>query len=181
MVRKKSTVAGIDLGNLLTIAVVGVGGYLVWKYVINGSGGNGTSQNNSDIDKNTLDAAANDLAKSKAKGIQQELPDTELNGYADSIFQLIGNAGGDPVIDSGTAAAVDNIVTQVNNDTDWFRLVQLFGTKKYNSGGSMSSCALLGLGCDSYDLPGLLHLTMPAANLSNINSYFSDQGMSVNL
>lgn len=180
MVRKKSKVAGMDLGNLLTIAVVTVGGYLVWKYVINGSG-NGTSQNNAAIDTNTAAAAASDLAASKAKGIQQQLSDTELNGYADSIFQLIGNAGGDPVIDGGTAAAVDNIVTQVNNDTDWFKLVQLFGTKKFNSGGSVSSCALLGLGCDSYDLPGLLRLTLPAANLSNINSYFSDQGMSVNL
>lgn len=180
MVRKQNRVAGIDIGQLVTLAAVGIGGYLVWKYVLNGSG-NGTSQNNAAIDQNTAASAASDLAKSLAKGIQQQLSDTELNGYADSIFQLIGNAGGSPIIDAGTAASVDNIVTQVNNDTDWFKLVQLFGTKKYNSGGSMSSCALLGLGCDSYDLPGLLRLTMPAQNLQNINSYFSDQGMSVNI
>ncbi len=177
---KKSAVGKIDMGNLITIAAVLGGGYLLYKYVLSGSQ-TGTGQNNAAIDQNTAASAAKDLAAAAAKGIKQQLPDTELNGYADSIFQLIGNAGGDPLIDSGTAAQVDNIVTQVNNDADWYRLVQLFGTKKFNSGGAFSACALLGLSCDSYDLPGLLHLTMPAANLSNINSYFSDQGMSVNL
>lgn len=179
MVRKRK-VGKADPMNLLTIAAVGVGGYLLYKYVLSGSQ-TGTGQNNAAIDQNTAASAAADLAAANAQGIKQQLPDSELNGYADSIFQLIGNAGGDPTIDAGTAASVDNMITQVNNDADWFRLVQLFGTKKYNSGGSFSACALLGLSCDSYDLPGLLRLTMPAGNLSSINSYFSDQGMSVNL
>lgn len=169
-----------DLMSLLTIGALVGGGYLLYKYFLSGNA-TGTGQNNAAIDQNSAATAATDIANSQSKGITQSLPDSELNGYADSIFQLIGNAGGDPVIDTGTASQVDNIVTQVNNDTDWFRLVQLFGTKKFNSGGAFSTCALVGLGCDSYDLPGLLRLTMPSGNLSSINSYFSDMGMSVNI
>jgi hypothetical protein len=88
----------------------------------------------------------------------------------------LGNGGGPPV-DSGTASQVDQIVTQVNNATDWYRLIQIFGTKKYNSGGAFTTCALTGLGCDSYDLVSLLRLAMPASNLANINTYFSEQNI----
>lgn len=166
-----------DAGAVLTVGILAIGGFLLYKFFGSG-GGTGTGQNNADIDKNTGDSTAKDLAASLAAGIQQQVPDSTLNGYADSLYQLLGNGGGPPV-DSGTAAQVDGIVTQVNNSTDWFRLLQLFGTKKYNSGGAFSACGLTGFGCDSYDLVSLLRLTMPAQNLANINSYFSDQGINV--
>lgn len=177
MARKK---IGADLGSyILPLGLLGVGGFLLYKFFANGAG-TGTSQNNAAIDQNTAAAAAADLAKSQQAGIAQTISDSNLNGYATALYQLLGSGGGPPIDDS-TAYQIDNIVTQVNNATDWYRLVQLFGTKKYNSGGTWSACGLTGLGCDSYDLPSALRIAMPAASLSNINTFFSDQNIPVRL
>lgn len=154
---------------VLPIGVLAIGGYLVYKFV--GSGATGTAQNNANINANTAATAASDLSASQAAGVAQTVSDSTLNGYADTLYQLLGN-GGDP-------AQIDQVVTMVNNATDWYRLVQLFGTKQFNSGGSFSTCALLGLGCDSWDLLSALRNVLPAQNLANINTYFSDQGINV--
>lgn len=160
---------------ILPIGILGIGGVLLYKLFANG-GGTATGQNNTAIDASTAAAASADLAKSKQAGVAQITPDTTLNAYSDQLYQLLGNGGGPPV-DDNTAIQVDQIVTQVNNATDWYRLVQIFGTKKYNSGGPLSACALTGLGCDSYDLISLLRISLPAINLANINTYFSGQNI----
>lgn len=180
---RKARVSGAldSIVTLVTLGAVGVGGYFLYKLISSGGGLNsGTNSNNTGIQTNSAATAQTDLAASQAKGIAQSLADSQLNGYATQLYQLIGNGGGPPV-DDNTAIQIDQIVTQVQNSTDWFRLVQLFGTKQYNSGGSFTTCALLGMGCDSYDLPSLLGLSLPAANKASVNSYFSDQGINVTI
>lgn len=165
--RKK--VGSTDYGWILPVGVIGILGYLAYTYF----GGNGsitdTGSNNSSIDTNSAATAAADLAKTQADGVTQILSDSTLNGIATTLFQLLGN--------DGDQSTIVNNVIQVNNAADWYRLVQLFGTKKFNSGGSFNSCALIGIGCDSYDLPGALRLVLDAQHLQDINSYFVDQGI----
>ena len=162
--------------DLLLFGGLAVGVYFLWNKVFGPGGGGANSQNNSSIQANSAATVANDLAASQAAGVQQSTPDSTLNGYATSIFQLIGNGGGPPV-DDGTSGQVLAMIQNLKNQTDWYRLVQLFGTKQYNSGGSFSVCALTGMGCDSYDLPALLRLSLPAQGLIDLNNFFLGQGM----
>jgi hypothetical protein len=158
---------------IVPLALVAGGGYLIWKYLLSGSAGinSATSSNNSTSTANTASTAASDLAASQSKGVTQTIADSTISGYADSLFQLLANDG-DP-------SSIVQIVTQVNNATDWYRLVQLFGTRQFNTGSQFSACALLGLACDSLDLSSALRATLPASYVSNINTYFSEQGINV--
>lgn len=167
---RRRRVSGSDYGWILPLGVIAVGGYLVYQFMNSSSLTTGTSANNATTDANTASTVANDLAASQAAGVQQTISDSTLSGYADTLFQLLGN-GGDP----GTIAQT---VDQVNNMTDWLRLVQLFGTRQFAT-SSFSTCALLGLGCQSYDLQSALRAVLPASEIANINTYFSDQGIQV--
>lgn len=159
---------------IIPLGVVGILGFLAYKFFGNG-GASSTSQNNAAIDQTTAASAAADVKQSQEKGVPQTLSDSTLAGLANSI-ELAINSDSDPL-------TVENYVVQVQTDTDWYRLVQLYGTRKFNSGGAFSSCALsAGLwGCDSYDLQSSLRAFLPADKISNINTYFSDQGINAQL
>lgn len=175
LVNMKKRIGDTDYGWILPLGILAAGGFLIWKFF--GSGSSAGSQNNAAIDASTAATAASDLAASQAAGVQQSLPDSTLNTMSDTLYQLIGNYTGD-------YSSIDNVVTQVQNNTDWYRLLQIFGTKKFNSSGSsFNSCALTGglFGCDSWDLGSALKNTLPAEAIANINTYFSDQGMSITL
>jgi len=159
-------------GDLLMLGIVGVAGYLVYKNFL--GGGTGTSSNNTAIDQNTASTVANDQAAAAAQGIVQSISDSTLSTLANTLYYEMGNGA--------APSDVVNNVSSVNNYADWLRLVQLYGTKKFDTGTSaFSSCSLLGLGCDSLDLGTTLKTFLPAAYLSNLNSYFSDQGIPVTL
>lgn len=166
---RRTKVSGNNYGWIIPVAVVAIGGYLAYTYL-----GSGSDQgaNNSSIDTNTADTAASSLQAAQAAGQTQTVSDSVLNGYATTLFQLIGNGG-----DHST---IINTVDQVNNEVDWYRLVQLFGTKKFAS-TTWGTCSLFGFGCDSYDLPSALKMTLTDSEISNLNTYFSDQGMNVQL
>jgi hypothetical protein len=70
---------------------------------------------------------------------------------------------------------------QCQNAADWYALVQAFGTKQFNSGGSFTMCALLNMGCDSYDLPTAIRSVLTSDELATINSYFSNAGIGITL
>lgn len=162
---------------VLMVAVVGGVGYLAYKLLNGGLGsvtpGAGTTANNSNIATTTASTSQAAVTASTAAGIKQTIPDSTLNGYVTAITNTITPADSFP-LDENTSQTVQNIVCQVNTKTDWYRLVQLFGTKNYNGGGSQSLCSWFAIDCQQADLPGLLKVALQPDVLSNINTYFAD-------
>lgn len=158
---------------VVTIGGLGIVGYLAYTFLKGSTPGAGTTANNAAVNTNSANAAASSLAAAQAAGITQQLPDATLNGFATSLTNLITTQDTFPV-DAATAMQIQNIVLNVDTSVDWYRLVQLFGTKKYNAGGNWSVCNWVGAWCQDADLPSLLRIALPASNLSTINSYFAD-------
>lgn len=163
---KKRAVGKFSVSDLIVPAVVLAGAY----YIFTQLGDNGTSQNNTTVDKNTADTAAAALAAAKAAGSQQTVSDTTLNSLANSLYQEMVQ---DPV---DQAQVFENLI-QVNTQTDWQRLVQLFGTRKANTASWYSTCALTGYSCDSVDLGTFIKFALDDQHRSEVNSFFSMQGI----
>jgi len=157
---------------VVTLGALGIGGYFLYQFLKGSTPGAGITANNNSITTASASTAASSLAAAQAQGIAQSIDDTTLNGYATAIANIITPISSFPV-DADTAMQVQNIVTQMNTSADWFRLVQLFGTKNYNAGGSQSLCSWFAIGCNSADLPGMLKATLPASTINTINSYFA--------
>lgn len=174
MTSRNSKIAANDLmGPVVMLGALGIGGYVLFQFLKGSTPGAGTTANNNAITSSSTTTANTAVNASTAAGIPQSINDTTLNGYATSLTNLITTQDTFPV-DSNTAMQVQNIVTSMNTATDWLRLVQLFGTKNYNAGGSQSLCNWFAINCQSADLPGLLKVALPPSNLNTINSYFSD-------
>lgn len=167
-------ISGNDwVGPVVMLGALGIGGYFLYQFLQGSTPGAGTTANNAAITTSTASTSSAALQASQAAGVAQTINDTTLNGYVTSLTNLITTQSSFP-LDSDTAAQVQNIVIQMNTATDWLRLVQLFGTKNYNGGGSQSLCSWFAINCQSADLPGLLKVALPASNISTINSYFAD-------
>lgn len=158
-------------GDLIMGAVVLVGGYFLFTKLF--GGGSGTTANNNLTTANTTATAAGDIATAKASGGKQTVNDTTLNTLANTLQQQIANQD-DP-------SNIVNNVVQVNTLVDWLRLVQLFGTRSFNTGSWYSACNLTGYNCDALDLGSALRAALPADYIANINSYFSDQGINASI
>lgn len=170
-----SKVSGNDwVMPVVMLGALGVGGYFLMQMLKTSTPGAGITANNNAITTTSASTAASSLATAQAAGIAQTINDTTLNGYATTIANTITPIVSFPV-DSDTAMTIQNIVTQMNTSADWFRLVQLFGTKNYNAGGSQSLCSWFAIGCNSADLPGMLKATLPQSTVNTINSYFATQ------
>lgn len=137
-------------------------------------GDTGTTTNNTTVDQNTAATAAAALAAAKAAGIPQTVSDTTLNSLANTLFQQMV---ADPVDQS---AVLMNLVN-VNTQTDWQRLYQLFGTRKANLATWYSTCALTGYQCDSLDLVSFVKFSLDQQHRSNANSFFSEQGINASV
>jgi hypothetical protein len=170
-----------DTMNFILIGAAIVGAYFLFKKLGSGTLTAG-GQNNAGINSSSASTSASDLASAQAKGISQTIPDTTLNGYATTLYQLLGNAADVPMSDTDFGN-IYTMIANVQNDADWYRLVQLFGTKQFNSGGWLTSCALSGglLGCDSYDLVAALRAALSATQVSVINNYFLYRQMSAQI
>jgi len=164
--RKRKAVGKFSASDLIVPAVLIGAAY----YLFTQLGDNGTSQNNSVVDKNTGDTAAAALAAAKAAGGQQTVSDTTLNSLANSLYQEMVQ---DPV----NQAQVLNNLIQVNTQVDWQRLYQLFGTRKANTAPWYSTCALTGYSCDSVDLGTFVKYALDDQHRSEVNSFFSMQGI----
>lgn len=167
--------------NFILIGAAIVGAYLLFKKIGSGTLTAG-GQNNAGINSASATSSANDLANANAKGIIQTIPDTTLNGYATTLYQLLGNSGSTPMSDSDFTNFY-TMIANVQNDADWYRLVQLFGTKQFNSGSWLSACALSGglVGCDSYDLVAAIRAALGAQQIIVLNNYFSYRQMSARI
>jgi hypothetical protein len=164
------------IGPALTVGLIGGLAYLSYQFFTGNSSlspGAGTTANNSAITTSTASTSQAAVTASTAAGIKQTIPDSTLNGYVTAITNTITPADSFP-LDENTSQTVQNIVCQVNTKTDWYRLVQLFGTKNYNGGGSQSLCSWFAIDCQQADLPGLLKVALQPDVLSNINTYFAD-------
>lgn len=168
-----SKVSGNDwVMPVVMLGALGVGGYFLLQMLKTSTPGAGITANNNAVTTTSAATAASSLAAAQAKGIAQSIDDTTLNGYVTAITNTITPVSSFP-LDSDTAMTIQNIIVQMNTSADWFRLVQLFGTKNYNAGGSQSLCSWFAIGCNSADLPGMLKATMPQSNINTINSYFA--------
>jgi hypothetical protein len=152
---------------IMPAAIIGVGYYIFTQL---DPGDTGTTSNNNVVDANTTAAASAAVKALQDAGMKQTVSDTTLSGLANSIYQYLVQ---DPPDQSSAMYAI----VSVNNQLDWQKLVQFFGTRKANTGGSYSACALTGYLCDSVDLLTFIKMSMDAEHRSNINSFFSEQSI----
>ncbi len=174
MARKKvcgiGTMQGVgkfEATDLILPAVVLVGAYFLLNNLL---GDSGTSQNNATIEANTAATVAADLAAAQAAGQTQTIADSTLSSYADTLYALMT---ADPIDQAG----ILGIMITPNNQVDFSRLEQLFGTRKANLGPWYSACALTSYNCDSVNLGTFLAVALDATHKSEINSYYSAQGI----
>jgi hypothetical protein len=171
---KKIGDIGGTINTVVMLAVLGGAGYLAYKLLNGGlTPGTGTTANNNAITATSATTAAAATAASTAAGVKQTVPDSTLNGYVTAITNIITPSTTFP-LDEDTSQQVQNIVISVNTKTDWYRLVQLFGTKNYNAGGSGSLCGWFAIDCQQADLPGLLKVALQPDVISAIDSYFAN-------
>lgn len=156
-----------DATDLIVPAIVLGGAYYLITQVL---GDGGTTSNNNAIDQNTAATVAADLAAAQAAGQTQTVSDSTLSSYADTLYQLMVS---DPI----NQAAILGIMISVNNQVDFSRLEQLFGTRKANTGPWYSACALTSYQCDSVNLGTFLAVALDSTHRSEINSFYSMQGI----
>jgi hypothetical protein len=184
--KKSRSVGKVEdwLPKLLVPAAIIGGGYLLYKK-ISSSTTTGTSANNTITDTNTAATAAADVAKAQATAAAsgtaaQTLSDSTINTLADTLnqqLQQIISFNNTPTSDQ--MMAIRNNVISVNTATDWYKLVQVFGSRKFNTGGSQSLCSWFAINCDSLDLGTALKMALDQSNLSIIDSFFAGQSIPV--
>jgi hypothetical protein len=165
--RHKRAVGKFDATDLIVPAIVIGAAYYLFTQVL---GDSGTTANNSTVEANTTATVAADLAAAQAAGIKQTIPDSTLSSYADTLYQLM-------VADPIDQASIFGIMIQPSNQVDFSRLEQLFGTRKANTGPWYSACALTSFQCDSVNLGTFLAVALDASHRSEVNSYYSMQGI----
>lgn len=162
------------VGPVIMLAALGGAGYFLYTFISKASPTSGTAANNAAVNTNSAATAASSLAAAQAAGVAQTIDDTTLNGYATTLTNLLIQSNQGWPLPADAQAQVQNVVLNVNTSADWFRLVQLFGTKSYNAGSSYSLCGMFGIACQTADLPSLIRLAVAPAVLSTINSFFAD-------
>lgn len=157
-----------DWTELIVPAAIIGGGYFLLKKV--GVFSNANSQNNSAIDAQTAAANAAAISVAKSSGINQTVSQAQLNSLAIDIYN------------KGVASDVDqdgivNDVIQVNTLVDLLALKQAFGTKQANAGSWLSTCSLIGLNCQAYDMDSFLKAVLDSSHINTINGYLSAQNI----
>lgn len=146
------------------VPVVLVGGAIAALYFLFKKGIPGlmesqaNTQNNASIDQQQQAAAA------KLPIAGQTRSDAEITGIADSVFN-----GSD-------YSDISRALSGLTNQADFNRLVQIFGTKQ-GSTSSLSTCALLGFNCQSFDLYGWVRGTLSASEINDLNALLSANGI----
>lgn len=174
--RKKESVGAFDFDwtKLILPAVLVGGGY--WIYTKIKPGPTGTTSNNAITDSNTANAADEAVKKAQAAGIVQTLDDNTINSLANTLYQQLAPISDQDPVDQ---TAVRNNVIRVNTQLDWSKLVQSFGSRKFNTGGAFSICSWTGLQCTSLDLGAALKLALDTSHISDINTFFAGQNIPV--
>lgn len=173
--------SGVDSGTVLTLALLGIGGYLVYRF-INGSGGAGTGLSVSpgtgtnNAATNTTTAAINQTAAAaSAAAVPQLVPDTQLNAMIQTMWNDWLSSTS---VFSGSGPG-DDIVAQMGwlvNITDLYRLIQLFGTRAMPPSG-FNLCNTIGLDCPQVDFGTFIHQALSSSQISDLNNLIHANGI----
>jgi hypothetical protein len=164
-------------------AVVGVGilgfGYLIAQKLGLFSQSGGAANNKSTTDANTSASAAS-TAAAAAAGVKATINDNEAANIANQVYGIGTTAS--TMTDLYT---ITQQLTQVNNVQDLNMVISAFGTKQMPSGNISNwtgACTLLGISCTSVGLGDWVRVIYQSIDptgqaLSNLDSYFSEQGI----
>jgi hypothetical protein len=151
---------------VIPVGVIAILGYAAYKFLGPSSA---LAANNSANDANNKAAADADYNASSAV-VKQSMSDSQLSSIATQISNSFATGG---------TGDLDNVVYQlslINNITDLYRLVQLFGSKSAGS-GFFSTCSFLGFDCMSLDLDSFVRASLSADQLATVNRNFSGNGI----
>lgn len=155
-------------------------GYGIYKTIFGPSAGAQQNAANQNAITQT-DVAANTATLNQVLQTQQPtFTASDFASAANSIFSW-GQTG------TVSAENMDNIewavIDTVNNDADWYSLIQAFGVKTVVSGSSMEAVLLPEAlpGGHQDDLPTYLRGVLDQSHIASINSFFSLQGINYQL
>lgn len=124
--------------------------------------------------KNLFKTGKSDENKQTEEDLNKQAEEQEKKqpaSYPDSIYTELANAlyylGTDPDSDD-----VISIFKEMKNTTDLFKLEAAFGTRKYNTGGWFTLCAILSTNCDRLTMSAAMRLILPGTAVTTINNYF---------
>jgi hypothetical protein len=166
---------------ILPVGILGIGVFVLYKMGLFGGSGNSTSPllsnsvaNNTAV-ANTATTAQAAYAASAAT-VPQSLSDTELNTIVQNITSDVQQ---DAALGSGTQYTDDivNQMSELNNITDLYRLMVLFGTQAANTGSWVSLCSTFGFNCSQLDLGSYLKVVLSASQLAEVNQDLSGNGI----
>lgn len=164
-------------GPLIILGLLGIGGFLVYKYFFSSDASKAQAANNQTAAANTATANQTSLAAAQASGQKQSLTDSQINNMADSLARLI-QAGPDQLDSGGLFTASTNVVSatsavsseaegivmNVLNPVDWAKLVSVFGTRQDYKNNTV-------------DLVTGLREIMNQGDQTSVNSYMYAQGI----
>jgi hypothetical protein len=151
---------------ILPLGILAALGFVLYKFLGPSAAG---GANNAATDANTK-AATDKAYTDSAASLPQSMPDTQLSSIATQIYNSASVGG------TGDTDGIVNQLSLVNNTTDLYRLMQLFGTKAVGS-GFFSTCSLLGFDCTSLDLASFVRSTLSTDQLATVNQNFAGNGI----
>lgn len=158
---------------IIPLGLLGLAGWVVYKYFISGTA-TGTGANNATQAANVASAAAAQYQASAAN-TPQAVPDATLNSM---IGTMLSDAEQNTSMFSGSGPGDDIVTTmgQLQNITDLYRLMQLWGTRNA-AGASGSICDLIDIDCTAVDLGTFIHATLSASQIVDLNQLIQANGI----
>lgn len=153
---------------ILPVGILVAGYFLLKNFGL--FGGGAAAQNQASLTAASSAGVTTALAQAKAAGDNATLNASQAAAIANNIY----TAGVADPVDQDT---IQNQIIQANTLTDLLNIIQAFGTKQ--AGGTMCSIfgGFLSATCGTYDLPGWIRASLDAQHLSNVNTYFSNEGI----
>lgn len=158
---------------IIPLGLLGLAGWVVYKYFISGTA-TGTGANNAQQAQNVTTATAAAYQASAAQ-IPQAVADTQLNSM---IGTMLSDAEQNTSMFSGSGPGDDIVTTmgQLQNITDLYRLIQLWGTRNA-AGASGSICDLIDIDCTAVDFGTFIHATLSASQITDLNQLIQANGI----
>lgn len=99
-----------------------------------------------------------------SNGVLPTHTDAEFESWSQQLVQAFGGCGTDNT-------AVENIMKQLNNDADIYKLIAIFGTRSY------SGCMLIFEGTETLSLPAAITNEMGTTERETLNSILASKGI----
>lgn len=157
--------------DVLLLTFVGVGGYFLMKNLFPTAG---TTSNNTATAATNQQATDTSIQQLASSGITPTLSAAQAANIANLVFQL-----GLP--DETDYASMIGALEQIKNNADFLSVQKAFGTRKMNTNGALSLCAVLSMNCTDIDFTSFVRLILSrdlsGESLEDINSYLWSQGV----